>query len=54
MNYNEQDNNLSSAVINTFVNHQIVFYKVNEFDINKISEIIQKYDTVWSNIDLYM
>ena len=53
MNYNEQDNNLNSETINSFINQQIALNETNEYDLNIISEIIAKYDTIWSSIDIY-
>jgi hypothetical protein len=53
MSYNEQDNNLNSETINSFINQKIALGEVNEFDLNRISEIIGKYDNLWSSIDIY-
>ena len=53
MNYNEQDNNLNSTTINSFINQQIILNEINEYDLNIVSELITKYDAVWSNIDIY-
>ena len=53
MNYSEQDNNLNSETINSFINEQIVSNEINEYDMNMVGDLITKYDTIWSNIDIY-